>query len=115
MDEISKTKSKSLQTILTGILWLVTTILAGISFLSGRRVVLSIHSRFFPGGLRATGPDSFSLINILVSIILACLVIAIVIGGFEYHFRKAGTEESKRMFARTLALECGILLLASFL
>jgi len=109
MDEISKTKSKSLQTILTGILWLVTTILAGISFLSGRRVVLSIHSRFFPGGLRATGPDSFSLINILVSIILACLVIAIVI------FRKAGTEESKRMFARTLALECGILLLASFL
>jgi hypothetical protein len=65
--------------------------------------------------MQTTERSSLSLLNILVSFPLGFLVIAIIIGGFEFHFRRAGTEESRWMFARTLAVEFGILLLALFL
>jgi hypothetical protein len=115
MDELEKTKRNTRQSILAGILWLISTILAGLSFFAGRRMILSTQRRFFPGGSRMVGGSGYSLLDILVSLALACFVIAIVIGGFEFHFRKAGTDESKRLFARTLAVEFGILLLALFL
>jgi hypothetical protein len=115
MDELEKRKGKTQQAILTGILWIITVVLSVFTFLSGRRVVLDIYSRFFPGGIRTLERSSLSLLNILVSLPLAFLVIAIIIGGFEYHFRRAGTEESRWMFARTLAVEFGILILALFL
>jgi hypothetical protein len=41
--------------------------------------------------------------------------IAVIIGGFEFHFRRAGQAESWQLFARTLAVELGILLLALFI
>lgn len=118
MDEFENIKQKTQQSILTGVLWLVTVILGALSFFAGRRMVLSTFSRFTylsPAGGAQTGQDAYSLVNILVSFPLAILVIAIIIGGFEYHFRRAGTEASRWMFARTLAVETGILLLALFL
>ena len=115
MEEPLDLKSKTRQGILTGILWLLTVVLGVLSFFSGRRVILETHSRFTAGEIPMVGDSGFSLMNILVSFVLAFLVIAIVIGGFEYHFRRAGTEESRWMFARTLAVEAGILLLAFFL
>jgi hypothetical protein len=115
MDELEKRKVETSQAILTGVLWFITVLLSVFTFLSGRRVMLDTYSRFFPGGMRTLERSSLSLLNILVSLPLAFLVIAIVIGGFEYHFRRAGTDESRWMFARTLAVEFGILLLALFL
>ena len=115
MDEHMNTKRKTQQVLLTGTLWLVTTILAGLSFFAGRRIVLNTLDRFFSSALSETGPDGYSLMNILVSFTLAFLFIAIVIGGFEYHYRKGGTEESWWMFTRTLAVELGILLIALFI
>ena len=41
--------------------------------------------------------------------------IAVIIGGFEYHFRRAGQAESWQIFAKTLTIELGILLLALFI
>ena len=118
MDEFGNIKQKTQQNILTGVLWLITAVLGAFSFFAGRRMVMSTFSRFFslaPAGGAQTGRDAYSMMNILISFPLAFLVIAIVIGGFEYHFRRAGTEASRWMFARTLAIETGILLLALFL
>ena len=115
MNETTDLKEKSQQAVITGALWLLTVALGVVSFFTGRRVLLDTYNRFFPGNLVADGRESLSLMNILVSFPLAILVIAIVIGGFEYHFRKAGTQESRWLFARTLAVEAGFLLLALFL
>lgn len=115
MDDLETRKHKTQQAILTGILWILTVILGALSFLSGRRLVLDTFSRFFSGGVRTVERSGLSLLNIMISLPLAFLVIAIVIGGFEYHFRRAGTKESRWMFARTFGVELGILLLALFL
>ncbi len=116
MNETTDFKEKSQQAVITSALWLLTVALGVVSFFTGRRVLLYTFNRFFPGNLVAdSGDGGLSLMNILVSIPLAILVIAIVIGGFEFHFRKAGTQESRWMFARTLAVEAGFLLLALFL
>jgi len=115
MEEFTDIKTKSRQAVLSGTLWLVTVILGVLTFFAGRRVILSTYSRFFPGGMRTQETSSYSLMNILISMPLAFLVIAIIIGGFEYHFRRTGTQESRWLFARTLAIEVGILLLALFL
>jgi hypothetical protein len=115
MEVLEKKKVETSKAILTGALWLITVLLSILTFLSGRRVILDTYSRFFSGGIQTPERSSLSLLNILVSFPLGFLVIAIVIGGFEYHFRRAGTEESRWMFARTLAVEFGILLLALFL
>jgi hypothetical protein len=114
MDDITNTKAKTQQAILTGILWLVTVILGAVAFFAGRRMLLDTYNRFFPPD-PTTAQSGFSFMNILVSFPLAMMVIAIIIGGFEYHFRKVGTEDSRWMFARTLAVEIGILLVASFI
>ena len=115
MDESTKLKTKSSQAIITAILWLLTVALGIVSFFSGRRILLNTYTRFFPGHLAPESRDGMSLMNILVSFPLAILVIAIVIGGFEYHFRKVGTRDSRWLFAYTLAVEAGFLLLATFL
>jgi hypothetical protein len=115
MDEFTHTKAKTQQAILTGILWLVTVILGAVSFFAGRRMLMDTYNRFFPTVTKTTSQSGLSLINILVSFPLAMMVIAIIIGGFEYHFRKVGTEDSRWMFARTLAVEIGILLVASYI
>lgn len=82
-------------------------------------MILRTYSRFFPENAIAAsfGRGSYSLLNILVSITLAMLVIAIVIGGFEFHLRDKhlGSEKSRWLFARTLAVEVGFLLLALFI
>jgi hypothetical protein len=115
MDTTTDLKEKTRQGIITGTLWLVTVVLGVLSFFAGRRVFLDTYSRLFPGYLAPESRDGLSLMNILISFPLAFLVIAIIIGGFEYHFRRAGTQESRWMFAYTLAIEAGFLLLAVYL
>jgi uncharacterized membrane protein HdeD (DUF308 family) len=115
MELPEKQKTNTWIYVLTGVLYLITAVLGIMSFLAGRRTVLSTLSRFGAGGSQNTAQNPFSLFNILVSFPLAFLVIAIVIGGFEYHHRNAGTKESWRMFSKTLGVEFGILLLALFL
>lgn len=115
MELLEERKGKIWTYVLAGVMYLITATLGVISFFAGRRIVLSTISRFGAGGSQTTAQNPFSLFNILVSFPLAFLVIAIIIGGFEYHHRRAGTEESWWLFARTLGVEIGILLLALFI
>ena len=91
-------------------LWFVTVVLAVLSYLAGREMILRSYIRFFPMGER-----SYSLINSITSVALAILPIAIIIGGFEYQHRNMGKPQGWVMLARTFALEIGILLLAFFI
>ena len=118
MDLLEEHQKKTRETILTGVIWLLTSVLGVLAALAGRSVILVTYGRFFPGTIQEASSNPLSILNILVTLPLAFLAIAIIIGGFEYHLggrRKAGTNESNLMFARTLAVEIGFLLLAFFL
>lgn len=115
MNGPTELKTKSRQAVLTATLWLLTVALGVVSFFAGRRIFLNTYTRFFPGNLATDSRDGLSLMNILASFPMAILVIAIVIGGFEFHFRKSGTQESHWLFAYTLAVEAGFLILALYL
>lgn len=91
-------------------LWFITAILAVLSYLAGREMILRSYVRFFP-----LGQGSYSLINSIFSIALAILPIAIIIGGFEYQHRNMGKPQGWVMLARTFALEIGMLLLAFYI
>ena len=90
-------------------LWFVTAILAVLSYLAGREMILRSYVRFFP-----LGEGAYSLINSIFSIAMAILPIAIIIGGFEYQHRNMGKPQGWVMLARTFAVEIGMLLLAFY-
>ena len=91
-------------------LWFVSVALGVLTYLAGREMIIRTYARFFPLGL-----GSLSLVNVVVSIAMAILPIAIIIGGFEYQHRNMGKSEAWVMLARTFAVEVGILLLALFI
>jgi len=91
-------------------LWFVSAVLAVLSFLAGREMILRSYIRFFP-----LGEGGYSLINSITSVAMAILPIAIIIGGFEYQHRNMGKPQAWVMLARTFAVEIGILLLALFI
>ena len=91
-------------------LWFVTAVLAVLSYLAGREMILRSYVRFFP-----MGEGSYSLINSITSVAMAILPIAIIIGGFEYQHRNMGKPQAWTMLARTFALEIGMLLLALYI
>lgn len=98
-------------------IWFLTAFLSVFVFTAGRSMIGRTYTRFFPWDAWRvqTGQGGLSLLNILISLPLAILVIAIIIGGFEYQHRNMGNPEGWRMLARTLAVEAGILLLALYL
>jgi hypothetical protein len=90
-------------------LWFVSTVLAVLTYLAAREMILRNYVRFFPLG------DSYPFVNLLTSIAIAILPIVIIIGGFEYQHRNMGKPQGWVMLARTIAVEIGILLLALYI
>lgn len=91
-------------------LWFVSAALGVLTYLAGREMIIRTYVRFFPLDV-----GSLSLVIIVVSIAMAILPIAIIIGGFEYQHRNMGKPQGWVMLARTLAVEIGILLLAFYI
>ena len=91
-------------------LWFVSAALSVLTYLAGRAMIIRTYVRFFPLDV-----GSLSLVNIVVSMAMAILPIAIIIGGFEYQHRNMGKPQAWAMLARTLAVELGILLLALYI
>lgn len=98
-------------------LWFLSSVLSVLAFIAGREAIIRSYTRFFPWDAErfATGQGSLSMVNIAVAFPLAFLVIAIVIGGFEYQHRNMGQPRAWRFLAQAFAVEIGILLLAFFI
>ena len=90
-------------------LWFVTALLAVLTYLAGRAMILRTYIRFFPSG------EAYFVVNSITSVAMAILPIAIIIGGFEYQHRNMGKPQGWVMLARTFALEIGMLLLALYI
>ena len=98
-------------------IWFVTAVFGVLTFLAGREMIVRTYTRFFPWDAwkMQLGQGGLSLVNILVTLPLAMLAIAIIIGGFEYQHRNMGSPEGWQMLVRTLAVEVGVLLLALYI
>ena len=90
------------------ILWLITAALSILCLITVRAMTLRTLARFGLETLLTIG-------NYAAVFPMIVFCIAVIIGGFEYHFRRAGQVESWQIFAKTLAVELGILFLALFI
>ena len=116
MEYLAKERKKSKTYALAISLWLITVVLGVVSVLATHAIILRTYLRFFPGEAWAAsvGKGSLSFLNILIYIPLGIVFIVIVIGGFEYQYKKMGQPQSWRLLARTLSVELAILLLALY-
>lgn len=98
-------------------IWFISAALSVMAFLAGREMIIRTYIRFFPweAWRFQLGQGSLSFINSVISLAMAILPIAVIIGGFEYQHRNMGTSQGWKMLARTLAVEIGILLLALYI
>jgi hypothetical protein len=97
-------------------LWLGTSVLALYEIWLIRVMVIRVYARFMDDGtpFGADYNTAVAMGNWLV-LALGVVWIALVIGGGEYHAKHVGTSKSWRVFARTIAVELAILVLAWFI
>jgi hypothetical protein len=97
-------------------LWLLTVVMGLFAIPALADSLLIIYSFLF-GGRGLYGATFWAGVTLrnLVILLLAILFVAVVIGGGEYHAAHFNERSSWRLFARTLAVEVGALLLAAFL
>lgn len=102
--------------LLAFVLWAATAALGIVEILVVRNMVLRVYARFWADDVPFGGDywGSVALGNWLV-FILAIVWIALVIGGGEYHFKYVGQQKSWKLFARTIAVQLSILVLALFI
>jgi len=96
-------------------LWAVTSVLGFLEILTVREIVLRIYAHFAATG-GFYGPDYFggATLAMLTTIAMALACVVVMVGGGEYHYRNFGKPTSWRLFARTLAVELSVLILALF-
>ena len=108
-DGILETKISPRAVGLAYALWFVSSVLAVLTYLAGREMIIRNFVRFFPLA------GSYAFVNSTTSVVLGILPIVIIIGGFEYQHRNMGKPQGWVMLARTFAVEIGILLLAFYI
>ncbi len=114
--EDEKGISKIALSILAIILWAGTAVGGFLLIPTILDLVVRTYARFW-GDFNLYGPDywgAVALRNLLI-LPLACLYLAMVIGGAEYHSRHFNETGSWRLFTRTIAVEVSLFILAFML
>ena len=109
IEEKGTRNNKGWMILLAVFLWAFTAILGLMEFSVVRGMVLRIYATFWRVDLVAPALSAFTIM------FLAIIWIGFVIGGAEYHSRNFGTPKSWKLFARTIAAEVSILLLALYI
>ena len=99
---------------LTMLLWAITALLAGYEVFLTRHIVRYLYLRlfdifFFPPSI--TERLSATAVGNIAALVMAVFAIAIVVGGFDYHWMHAGTKKSLRIFGATVIFELVILII----
>ena len=99
-------------------LWLATAILAVYEISLVRNIVAAIHARGIALTDRTAQVRSAFEATALaqgITVVMAILAIAIIIGGFEYHSKHVGESKTLKMLAWTLGIQVFILALGLIL
>jgi hypothetical protein len=95
-------------------LWAITSALAVFQIMLVRSMILRVLTRYFaahgsPSELLARArADPFSK---LAALVMTLFALAVLIGGFDFHFDNAGKRRSWVVFGWTLGIQLGLLLL----
>jgi hypothetical protein len=104
--------------LLTLVLWLVTMVLGVLAIMAlsdiARLVISMVVSQNADVGATATRGWITSVRNIAI-IVGGILWIGVAVGGMEYHFRHKGQRKSYKVFAWTIGIEIGLLVLQQIL
>ncbi len=97
-------------------LWLATSVISLFAMHRALDIVMSIYAGFW-GDYSPYGKSYSTAIAIrqLLIIPFSILLVILVIGGAEYHYRHIGEPRSWRLFAQTLGAELAIFLMAMFI
>ena len=95
--------------LLSGILWLGSSILGLLNIIVVRD--LTIAAYIFCGG----SPEGASIIAILTVILAAMVIIGVIIGGAEFHYKHLGQPSSWKLFVWTIAIQLLIMVLPYFI
>ncbi len=105
---MSEDPGKKTEMAIAIILWLATAALSVVCLLTVRTIIFTILTSF---ALNSLIPAT----NWMVLFPMLAFCIAVIIGGFEFHFRNPGTARSWQIFSWTIGIEAAILLLALFI
>lgn len=117
---MSEEKTWQLGKVGTGIvafvLWVATAVLGLVEIVVVREMVQRIFARFFADET-AFGSDYWGSVALGQGtvLVLAIVWLGLVVVGGEYHMKHLGKHKSWRLFARTIAVELSILVLALFI
>ncbi|GAB4563816.1 MAG: hypothetical protein Kow0047_13030 [Anaerolineae bacterium] len=99
--------------VLTGLLWLVTVVVAALEIMVVREIVLRIFALVMDltVGIRERyGAPYWTGLTLGHFVVLICGLawVAFTVGTGEYHYRHAGTTRSWRVLGWTIAIEAAI-------
>lgn len=102
--------------VLAVFLWAFTAIVGLQEFVIIREGIIRIYAAFW-GDVGISGTDSIMVDALSTFIIwpLGIVWIGLIIGGTEFHFRNFGDPKSWMLFARTIAAEVSVLVLALYI
>jgi len=97
-------------------LWLSTAVVGLLEINTVLTMATRVYAQFW-GDYGFYGRDYFAGVALRQILVfpLALLLIAVVIGGGEYHYRRFGQPRSWRLFGWVIAVELSILALAFFI
>ncbi len=111
------TKTKHVRAIvLTVGLWLLTLVLMLVTTVALLDVLMRVYAAFWAdGGFYSAATQTAIGIRQVLVLPLGIIAVIVTIGGAEYHREHFNTRQSWRTFARTLAVQGGIILLSTFI
>ncbi|MDX9953779.1 MAG: hypothetical protein RBT75_06775 [Anaerolineae bacterium] len=113
----NKTKAQRIRAaILTLGLWLLTIALTLLTITVLLDVLMRVYAAFWAdGGFYSRATQTAIGIRQVLVLPLGIIVVIVAIGGAEYHREHFNTRQSWRLFARTFAVQAGLLLLGVFI
>jgi hypothetical protein len=96
-------------------LWLATAVLAFYEILVVRNLVFDLYARLLAAfGSTVAVSDHFwaTALGQASVYVMVFVAIAVIIGGFEYHYKRVGDPRSRKLLLWTLGIQAGILLLS---
>ena len=97
-------------------LWLLTVVLTLVTISVLLDVLMRVFAAFWAdGGFYSQATQTAIGIRQVLVLPLGIVAVMVAIGGAEYHREHFNTRQSWRTFARTIAVQCGLLLLGVFI